>query len=677
MEKFILEVPAEVRYISEWKELENLLPKNSPFIMNKTITGCGYTEYCITNKIPTIICSPRKVLLENKEDQHSEDENILYIKDEFSTFSSFDRDISKDISEKSLKIEENQIKKKEAEEKAKDYTNYIRKKIEDHLFNCMMSLRKPTKFLVTYDSFRRIKEVLGNRINGFQVVVDEFQSIFCDARFKSETENNFLASLRDLKNVVYLSATPMIDKYLEELDEFKNLPYYELDWAKLNPARVIRPVLKTKQCKSIVEEAVRVISRYKEGKFESLAVSTGDGQFELVQSREAVLYVNSIKNICDIIKKSSLLLSETNVLCSNDADNEKKIRDAFSKVDPTITKKTVCIGKVPKEGEIHKMFTLCTRTVYLGADFYSTNARSFIFSDANVDCLSVDITLDLPQILGRQRLSINPWKNQAELYFKINMRTIDQEEFDEYLENKKKRTMDALLSYDASPTPSSKHNLAETYLWVAKRSNYRYNFVAVDKHLGSDIKPVFNKLMLISEQRAFEIQQIDYKDRFSVLNEISNSGKIEIDNLNDYIDKFFKLGTVEKYKYLCDLPEETVLAILPHVPSSFQNNYTILGVDRIRSLGYNVTLMNKEVSLLASDQVIDVRSTILTKFQVGDKLPKSVVKERLGEIYKSLGYSKTPKAVDLGDYFIIKNCMITNKETGKRDAGYEIVSIKS
>ena len=160
--------------------------------------------------------------------------------------------------------------------------------------------------------------------------------------------------------------------------------------------------------------------------------------------------------------------------------------------------------------------------------------------------------------------------------------------------------------------------------------------------------------------------------------EVGDIEEIDIpEEISTILDKFFKLGTVEKYKYLCDLPEETVLAILPHVPSSFQNNYTILGVDRIRSLGYNVTLMNKEVSLLASDQVIDVRSTILTKFQVGDKLPKSVVKERLGEIYKSLGYSKTPKAVDLGDYFIIKNCMITNKETGKRDAGYEIVSIKS
>jgi hypothetical protein len=365
----------------------------------------------------------------------------------------------------------------------------------------------------------------------------------------------------------------------------------------------------------------------------------------------------------------------TNVLCSDDAINEKKVRDAFRKVDSSVTTKTKCIGKVPKEGEQHKMFTLCTRTVYLGADFYSTCGRSFIFSDANIDCLSVDITLDLPQILGRQRLKENPWKNHAELYYKVNTREVNQEEFTKYIEIKKERTMNTLLSYESSPTYASKHNLAEICLRDAKRSNYRYNFVAVDKHHGSDIKPVFNKLMMISEQRAFEIQQIDYKDRFSVLNTIENLQKVDIDDLNTYLDKFYKLGTVDKYKYLCELPEDIAISILPHLPSSFQNHYTVLGVDRIKALGYNITLMNQEISNIISDQVIDIRSEILNMFSVGDKVSKNSVKEQLKNLYDKLGYSKTPKAVDLGDYFIIKNCKIP-KPDGTRDNGYEILAIK-
>ncbi len=75
------------------------------------------------------------------------------------------------------------------------------------------------------------------------------------------------------------------------------------------------------------------------------------------------------------------------------------------------------------------MFTFCTRTVYLGADFYSECARSFIFSDSNIDTLAVDISDDLPQILGRQRLFENPWKNDAVFYYRsiCDYRKISQE----------------------------------------------------------------------------------------------------------------------------------------------------------------------------------------------------------------------------------------------------------
>ena len=99
------------------------------------------------------------------------------------------------------------------------------------------------------------------------------------------------------------------------------------------------------------------------------------------------------------------------------------------------------------------------------------------------------------------------------------------------------------------------------------------------------------------------------------------------------------------------------------------------GIDRIKALGYNITLMNQEISNIISDQVIDIRSEILNMFSVGDKVSKNSVKDQLKKLYTSLGYSKTPKAVDLGDYFIIKNCKIP-KPDGTRDNGYEILAIK-
>ena len=671
LNKHVLKVPEDIRYISDWKDLESNLPQGEPYIMNKTITGCGYTEYCINNIYPTVICSPRKVLLENKEDQHSEDENVLYLKDEYATFQSFDVDMNKDLKKVKTKKEKTEKEIKKAEE----YTKYLKEKIEKHIFDCAFVYHKPAKFLVTYDSFRRIKETLGERIKNYRIIVDEFQSLFTDARFKSDTENEFLFQLKGLKNIVYLSATPMMDKYLKQLDEFKDLPYYELDWLTLNPTRVIKPVLKTKQCRSIVEEANRIIKSYKEGKFERITRQLEDGTFEEVYSKEAVIYVNSVKNICDIIRSCELRLEETNILCSDDADNRKKIKDAFKSIDPTISDKTNCLGKVPKEGELHKMFTLCTRTVYLGADFYSTCARSFILSDANVECLSVDISLDLPQILGRQRLDINPWKNYAEFYYKLNTKEKTQEEFEEYIKKKIKNTEDALSTYQSSPTASSKHYLATQYQHFAKMVRYKNDYVSVNEHAGSDIQPLFNKLVMISEQRAFEIQQIDYADRFSMFNALER--QVETEDMNGYLDHIYSLSsTVEKYKYLCSLDESTALAILPHLPSSFQNYYTVLGPERMRALWYNVTEMKREYEQIIGNQSIDIRSIIITEFKVGEKIPKNIVKEKLKTLYDSIGYSKTPKAVDLGEYFIIKNCKIP-KPDGTRDNGYEILSIKT
>ncbi len=145
----------------------------------------------------------------------------------------------------------------------------------------------------------------------------------------------------------------------------------------------------------------------------------------------------------------------------------------------------------------------------------------------------------------------------------------------------------------------------------------------------------------------------------------------------DYIKTIYSFkATADKYKYLCSLPEQTVLSILPHLPSNFQNYYTVLGPDRMRALWYDVTKMKKEYDGVIGNQGICIRDYIIPAFKIGEIYSKAKVKEKLREIYDSVGYSKTPRAVDLGDYFIIKNTMITNKETGKRDACYYIEKVK-
>ena len=66
--KIKISVPDGIKYISDWPGFD--YPKGH-CIIDKTICGCGFTEWCLRNGKPTILCSPRKVLLKNKEIQHN------------------------------------------------------------------------------------------------------------------------------------------------------------------------------------------------------------------------------------------------------------------------------------------------------------------------------------------------------------------------------------------------------------------------------------------------------------------------------------------------------------------------------------------------------------------------------------------------------------------------------
>ena len=85
MKKQSISVPDYIRYMSEWKDY--FLP-GGHCIVDKGVTGCGYTEYCLRNLENIVLCTPRKLLLENKAEQHLEDKNILYLKNDIDGFQS-------------------------------------------------------------------------------------------------------------------------------------------------------------------------------------------------------------------------------------------------------------------------------------------------------------------------------------------------------------------------------------------------------------------------------------------------------------------------------------------------------------------------------------------------------------------------------------------------------------
>ena len=668
-------VPRGIRYIGEWGDFRfNNFP--SKCIINKQLPGCGFTEYCICGPENVILCSPRKMLLENKKDQHEED--IYLVVNEMEKEVEVDKDLTKEPRNVKLEEDEDNDKKDNSEVYQRLYNE-----ISDYTYKRYLE-DKPAKILVTYDSYRIVKDILEKLgiFDKFITVVDEFQSILHDSRFKSNTELGFLLHLQQSPTAYFVSATPMMEKYLDMLDEFKDLPYFDLDWETADSTRIIKPSLKVLTMKSVGTKAEEIIQRYLSGDFEEITVMR-DGVPTKVVSDEAVFYVNSVNHIISMIKKNNLTPEQCNILCSRTDDNAKKIKRKLGK--------KFIIGKVPKRDVKPKMFTFCTRTVYLGADFYSECARSFIFSDSNSDCLAVDIAEDLPQILGRQRLQKNPWKNSANFYYRTtaDYREMKEEDFKKIIDSKRKMTESLLRAYSEVSLMEDKFALSKTYKTVAITQNYKENYVAVNKiHTPEGniiLKPVTNKLVLVNEIRAFQIQQIDYKDRFSVFSSI-RSNLTNDDIVNRDVTRFLciyeTLTTIyDKLKMLCEyrVSQEVIQIVLDQIADSdeVKSYYLALGPQRLRALSYSVTKIKRELGIVTFSPELLI-NTITLNFNSGEKYSLANLKEKLGELYSSINYTATPKANDILNYFEVKEYMTTETIEGKkkRVRGYELINRK-
>ena len=636
MDKKIIKVPnTGIKYISEWIDYD--LPRGH-VIVDKGVTGCGYTEYTLTNNLPTVLCSPRKLLLENKSEQHQGDINILYLKNEI-----------KDIND----------------------INKLKSKIRNHIFLCDEE-NLPIKFLVTYDSSHYIIDILRelNLLSDFYFIIDEFQSIFLDAFFKSSVEFDFVEYLQDCPNVLYLSATPMLDKYLEKVDTFRDLPFYQIDWSMTGVVENI--IIKRKFAASLGSECIKIVNQYLEGKYPSTFTSDN----KIVFSTEAVFYFNSISDIIRVINKTGLTSNQVNIICADDKEN----KDKLSKIGHSI-------GKIPLKNEKNKMFTFCTKTAYIGSDFYSDNASSYVFADPNIKSLALDISLDLPQIVGRQRSRKNPFKNNIVIFYKTKRKDdkdLTEEEFKKTQEERKNITNELLNLY-------IKGNIIQKAEYVQKLrdsievSKYERDFISISKKTG---EPVYNSFIEIAQERGWEVSQKDYQDKISVTKSLENltsniseyQSELEKE-VQDFLDnKFYSTGIFKyKMRMYCEFmdlhqgnKEVSDIIYFKIKDPKYRKYYNFYGTSGCKSVSYEEKKL--ELGMINESKESELSSVVHKKFQVNSRYTLKEIKLVLQDIYRDLGITSKPKATDLDKYFNLSSVLIT-ESSGKRTRGYLLNSL--
>lgn len=626
-------------YLNQWPEIEALFPSGR-FFLDKTMCGCGATTLFLSDPYPTILCSPRR--------------ELMYCKDECGDFPRI------------------HLFKNRGQDQADEAVRYLQEGTYKYCLNS--SLFNPfgtytPKIVVSYDSFKHVAQVLSDRINMFRVVVDEAQALFTDAAYRGIQVIEFLENVKDLPNVLYMSATPF-DAYMNDVAAFQGLPYVKLIWQKTS---MHKPDLKRVAYKtSIKGTAAFIIRKFRDnGYFDEPIIVDGHEE----RSTEAVFFLNDVGKIISIINSCHLDPSEVNILCSDQDKNRQRLPKGFT------------IGSAPKRGEQHKTFTFCTRAAFEGVDFNSTCAYTYIFSDIKQNHLALDISYDLPQIMGRQRNPNNHFRYSGTFFYDVNQDFEDEtrDEFMEKIEQKMQKTNSLLHVYEKTKQeePENAPALAEIYRSGSQvKDGKTETFIAVTdvKSNGGELRVVRNDLAYYNERRAWDIQKEQYLENCRVMSSIDDATQ---DISDPVLDQFYQDfdgafdSMMQKYcEFLSVNPQyKDVLDKSTLIPFKYKYYYNAFWPDnlgRLSAVSYKEASIKREIGYLSPD--IDMEQEIKENFKAGSFYPLPQIKSTLQDIYDKYGYEKTAKGTDIVQWLEnrVRRAKKPNNE-GKRVEGYDIL----
>ena len=619
-----VQVSPGIEFVNDWRDRNGQYQidhyvSTGRVIINKMVTGCGFTTYCLCNKDDTILIAPRLRLIQDKLEQANKSGNqeCYY----------FNR-------EKDGKG--NQLKS------IHDLQNEFRSYQWARKCNCKP---KPLKILVTYDSFCRLADMLEKDLGidiskTFKIAIDESHSLIKDVKLK-EFHNKcvlsqFIARLFNYDNLLFISATPIIN-YIGCIPEFQkyDVDYYELEWS--NVTKVIQ---KPYRCKSAKDAFDQIFCHYKKNGCFDAKYNVG------VFSTESVIFLNSIKDICSILNryvaKDALIdVADVTIICADNKENQT----ALHRIDKGLN----IIKSIPKYGEPHTTWTFVTRTAFEGVDFYSPCASTYVIANYYIPSLSLDIASDIPQIIGRQRRKDNFFRDTIHIYYVNNINVVDDYEYNRIQCQKKQESNEQILLWQSSPEYLKGTALKNLITVIEKDPNGLY----VTTTNGY---PELNQLIMVSEDYCRDI----LKNQVNLFVLSSNASgalyRMEIEQLKTELANVSSSWvSVERMKIIADYFRKYPLLSNEIYEMLRNEGYNQLGyyfsqlpIDRMQANGYRMADMDKEIAI--KNQTPDISSIVASTFVKGHVYSKVEIKRMLQEIYDRLGLKKKAKSTDLPDY---------------------------
>lgn len=568
---------------SGYLEMDDL-PHN--FIFNKVITGCGGTTVALSNNECYIIAVPTQELIKNKikRDDAGVGTYTLQNGETMEIFGLF------------------------------GYSSYMMKKdLRDYIES-----HEIKKIMCTYDKMEMLLHFINPK--DYRLLVDEYHTLLKAYSFREKAINRVFSTYRMYKSFCFMSATPIMPDFkpslLDDVEEVM-AAWDNVEKITVNLQYSNKPFL----------TAANIINRYK-----------ADGFIEVNgnKSYEAFFFINSVNEICKILKHCNLTNDDARIICADTEDNRKKLGDF----------------NISTSNSANKQFTFITCKSFEGVDYFSDSAISFVVSSASAEHTKLAIDTDIPQIVGRIRSKNNPFRNKIVHIYNRTNKDIDLITTFEEMTDITNRTE------EAAKQQIEKYNKATT----------RAEKIAIKRLINNDLiletedGMYYNDAILKLDLYNFKVNQIIYKSGLSVRTEYqergvqttaitynNEDGEMKTENETKaitfkeaYLKALSCQDLVQRDNYLkVDLVKEAIEKLTPEEVRAAR--YTKKSVNEL--------LISKNEKL---NQFTKAIKMIKKEMPYNEFVPVAKVKEMLANVYEILGIEKKAKATDITAFFYAK-----------------------
>ena len=354
------------------------------------------------------------------------------------------------------------------------------------------------------------------------------------------------------------------------------------------------------------------------------------------------IFVNSVEFIAKVIDLAKLTPDKVKVVCSTSGENSENNQRKLGKDYP-----------IGQPSDPVRKINFYTSTCFEGCDLYDKNGVTFIVSDGNKSHTLLDISTLFTQICGRLRDS----KYKGEIIHVYSTTKYSRDvTLDEFVAATKKTLQEAVQYADEINSLSD--TAREKTLSKIKYINEQYvriedNRLIVEKNLANmDIVnfKISRHIYATYVNLTDELQRNGYKvtvQTYSKVVEHLAANPTARTTFQELFDEYCRLKTMTEQFFVVESPAE-LCAVIEQRHPLVKQAYDELGAAKVQALKYHVGNIRRElVKGLSIGDDYKIVMMINAAFQKQTPIAKNKAKERLQEIYDTLGLQRKAKATDL------------------------------